>query len=272
MRSRNRIIGIGATVILLLVLTVLQLQAQTPTATPENPAVTTSAAPETTTVARQAVVKTPIDGDSVEVIFVDDGQVATVHLANIKAPGSVGETECFGRESAQYAAQSLQEYPLISIELTREIEDDEVEGYITLSDGALLNEILVLFGYARYDREETGIHAESIRTAEQQSQKGNVGLWRVCGDGEEASNPCFLFAGNHVDSASQRDFFAEYPEAEQLNASFTNALYDPAQNEIIVMWDLAIDGMYSSWRMREFYRLSDCVRDRSEVFDQSDNR
>ena len=86
-----------------------------------------------------------------EVVFVDNGQIATIHLANINAPKSTGAIECFGREVAEYFVQSFQKTLLISIELTGEFENDEVAAYITLAVGTLLNEMLVLFGYARYN-------------------------------------------------------------------------------------------------------------------------
>ena len=280
MNRKRRITGVGTVFVLLSVFTILQLQAQTPTPTPTTvtgtvtPSPILAAAtplPTTPLPTRQAVVKTPLDGDSVEVVFTDNGQIATVHLANVKAPNSVGEIECFGREAAEYAVQSFQKNPLISIEPMGEIENDEVSAYITLVDGTLLNEMLVLFGYARYDEQAQGVYAEQIQTAEKQSKKGNTGLWRVCGETEQAPQPCFLFARSEIDSASKRAFFAEFPDADELYASFRNASYDPVQNEIIVMWSLAIDDLSSGWRMKEYYRLSDCLRDRSVVFNQRDN-
>ncbi len=206
-----------------------------------------------------------------EVVFTDSGQVAMIHLAGINAPNSTGEIECFGREAAEYAVQSYQRNPLISIEPSGEIENDEVTAYVTLADGTLLNEMLVLFGYARYVEGGIDIYTERIQTAEQQSKKGNTGLWRVCGETEQPPQPCFLFARSEIDSASKRAFFAEYPDADELYASFRNASYDPVQHEIIVMWSLSIDDLSSGWRMKEFYRLSDCLRDRSIVFNQRDN-
>lgn len=286
MNLKHRIIGVCMVVVLLSVFTILQLQAQAPTSTPVPPTVTTTLTPTPVSVTptstltptaptplptRQAVVKAPLDGDSVEVVFTDNGQIATVHLANVKAPNSVGEIECFGREAAEYAVQSFQKNPLISIEPMGEIENDEVSAYITLADGTLLNEMLVLFGYARYDEQAQGVYAEQIQTAEKQSKKGNTGLWRVCGETEQAPQPCFLFAQNEIDSASKRAFFVEIPDADELSARFRNASYDPVQNEVIVIWSLSIDNLSSGWRMKEYYRLSDCLRDRSEVFNYRDS-
>ena len=281
MNLKHRFIGVGTVVVLLSVFTILQLQAQVPTATPVPPTLTTTLTPTSVSVTttstltptaptplptRQAVVKTPLDGDSVEVVFTDNGQIATVHLANVKAPNSIGEIECFGREAAEYAVQSYQKNPLISIEPTGEIENDEVSAYITLADGTLLNEMLVLFGYAKYDGKGTGIYAEQIQAAEEQSKKGNTGLWRVCGETEQAPKPCFLFSQNEIDSGSKREFLTENPDVGELSVGFRNAYYDPIQHEIVVLWSMSISNWTSGWRMREYYRLSDCLRDRSEVF------
>ena len=280
MNVKRRIAGVSTIIVLLSVLTVLQLQAQTPTASPttESGTVTSTPIPATATPlpstflpTRQAVVKTPIDGDSVEVVFTDNGQTATVHLADIKAPNSTGEIECYGREAAEYAVQSYQKNPLISIEPMGEIQNDEVSAYVTLADGTLLNEMLVLFGYARHDADGSGSYAERIQDAEEQSRKGNTGLWRVCGESEQAPQPCFLFAQGEIDSASKRAFFVEYPDAQEMSVYFRNVMYDPVQNEIIVMWSLSINNLSSGWRMKEFYRLSDCLRDRSEVFNHRDS-
>lgn len=280
MNVKRRIAGVSTIIVLLSVLTVLQLQAQTPTASPttESGTVTSTPVPATATAlpstplqSRQAVVKTPIDGDSVEVVFTDNGQVATVHLASVIAPNSTGEIGCYGREAAEYAVQLYQKNPLISIEPIGEIKNDEVSAYITLPDGTLLNAMLVLFGYARYDGTGSGSYAEQIQVAEDQSKKGNTGLWRVCGGTEQAPKPCFLFAQGEIDTASKRAFFVEYPDAQEMSVYFRNVMYDPVQNEIIVMWSLSVNNLSSGWRMKEYYRLTDCLRDRSEVFNHRDS-
>ena len=261
MNVKHKIFGAGTIVLFLSLLTVLRLQAQAPEETPTAVTSTTTATPILATATplpvtplptRQAVVKTPIGGDSVEVVFTDNGQTATVHLANVKAPNSVGEIECFGREAAEYAVQSYQNNPLISVEPTGEIENDEVSAYIRLADGTLLNELLVLFGYARYDAQTGRKYAEQIQAAEEQSKKGKTGLWRACGVTEQPPRPCFLFRQNEIDSASKRAFFTAYPDASELNARFTNVFYDPVQVEIVVLWSLSVDNLLSGWRMKEY--------------------
>ena len=274
MNVKFRIVCVCIVVVLLSVLTILQLQAQTPTATPTavTDNVTPSPIPPTATplplatfTTRQAVVKRPIDGESVEVVFTDDGQIATVHLANVDAPESIKDVECFGRESAEYAMQTYQGNPLISIELAGEVQDGEVSGYIKLPDGTLLNKLIVLFGYARYDDQVKSVFTSQIREAEEQSKQGKTGLWRKCGETEKPPKPCFIFSQDGLDSASKREVLDEYPDKE-ISTSFRHAYYDSVQNEIVVTWTLYLNSSSSGQRVKEYFRLPDCLRDRSGVY------
>ncbi len=287
MRSINKTAVIGAIVFLLLVLTALQIQAQTPTVTPETPTVTSeipTATTEPVTPApapatkistpiithpqRQAVVKRSIDGDSVEVVFTDDGEIAVVHLVNVDAPESVKTAECFGRESAEYAVQAYRSSPLISIELVGGILDGEGEGYVHLADGTLLNLVMVLFGYAKFDDSIESIYTAQIKSAEDQSRQGKTGLWRACGETEKPPRPCFLFSDNEMDSASSRGVRAQIEDALDISAWFKYAYYDPVQNEIIVSWKLTINGSSGKWWVDEYYRLPECLRDRSVMVER----
>ena len=275
MKFQHRIIGLSTVVVFLSVLTALQLQAQSPTATPTTVTDTVTPTPNLATATplpatplppRQAVVKTPLDGDSVEVVFTDNGQIATVHLASVKAPNSIGEIECFGREAAEYALQSYQSNPLILIEPTGEIENDEVSAYITLADGTLLNKMLVLFGYARFDGQGVGIYADQIQTAEEQSKKGKTGLWRVCGETAQAPKPCFLFNNGEMDSISKRKALAQLESVSEISAYFRYAYYDSVQNEVIATWQLGLDRSLGNDYMDEYYRLPECLLDRSVLY------
>ncbi|MCY4092972.1 MAG: thermonuclease family protein [Caldilineaceae bacterium] len=278
MRRRHKFVVAGSVFVLLFVLLATQLSAQSPTATPTatTPVATTPTIPATPSIVtalstRQAVVKRPIDGDSFEIVLVDDGEVVTVHLANVDAPESIGSVQCFGRESLEYVTQILRDNPLISISLVGEIQDGEVFGYVELPGGILLNRLVVLFGYARFDDQIESVFASDIEDAEEQSKLGKAGLWHVCGETEQPPQPCFLFSQGGIDSASKRAFFEEYPDVNELGGYFGNVSYDPAQNELIVIWSISLNDTLSGWRMREFYRLSDCTRDRSEVFNQRDS-
>ena len=282
MDFRHRTLGAGVLVVLLSAFVVSQLQAQSPTATPSSPAETPTVTPtsvsasatQTPTIspkplsARQAVVKAPIGGDSVEVVFTDNGQIATVHLSNVDAPESVKETECFGRESAEYATQAYQGNPLISIELVSEITEGEGSGYIHLADGTLLNMVMVLFGYARYDDAIESMYSDQIRKAETQSKQGKTGLWRSCGETEKPPRPCFLFNYDEMDSDSKREVLAQLENASDISGGFRYAYYDPVQNEVIVSWRLWVDDRSTSWFVDEYYRLPDCLRDRSVMVER----
>ena len=156
---------------------------------------------------------------------------------------------------------------MISIELAGEVKDDEVSGYVKLANGTLLNKLVVLFGYARYDDQIKSVYTSQIKEAEEQSKQGKTGLWRKCGETEKPPKPCYLFNDREIDSASKRAVFAEFPNITEINASFVHAYYDQVQHEIVVTWDLRLDGNYG-WRVDEYYRLSDCLRDRSGVYEE----
>lgn len=241
MRLKHRTASVGLIVVVFCVLTISLTRAQSPTATPTTttPATATSITPTPSTVTafvtRQAVVKRPIDGDSVEVVFTDDGQIATIHLANVDAPESVKDAECFGRESAEFAAQAYGENPLVSIELVDDVEGDEALGYIKLANGTLLNRLVVLFGYARYDDQVQSEFSAQIQEAEEQSKQGKTGLWRNCGETEAPPKPCFIFSEDGLDSASKREVLNQYPDKE-MSTSFLHAYYDSVQHEIVVTW------------------------------------
>ena len=277
MKFKHRIIGLSTVVVFLSVLTVLQLQAQSPTATPATITGTVTPTPNLATATplpatplppRQAVVKSPLDGDSVEVVFTDNGQIATIHLANVDAPESVKEAECFGRESSEYAVQAYQGNPLISIELASEITEGEGAGYIHMADGTLLNMVMVLFGYARYDDAFESVYSDQIRNAEIQSKQGKTGLWRSCGETEKPPRPCFLFNYDEMDSASKRDVLAQLEDVSEISGAFRYAYYDPVQNEVIVSWKLYANDRSTKYFVDEYYRLPDCLRDRSVMVER----
>ena len=269
----RKAIGTVFVIFVLIALAALQAQAQTATPTPRvtpypEPTVVESPTLTPTLVARSAVVKRTIDGDSIEVVFVDGGQVATIHLANVDAPDSITTAECFGRESAEYAVQAYQDSPLISIELTGEIENGEGTGYVHLIDGTLLNRVIVLFGYARYDDTLQTAYSDQIKEAETQSKQGRTGLWKACGVTGKPPKPCYLFDNSEMDSASKRAVLAQLESVSVVEAGFKYAYYDSVQNEIIATWRLGLDGKWGNVYMHEYYRLPDCTRDRSVVFEK----
>ena len=145
-------------------------------------------------------------------------------------------------------------------------------GYVELPDGTLLNRLVVLFGYAMFDDQINSTFTADIKGAEEQCKLGKAGLWRVCDTTQQPPSPCFLFSRGGVDPASSRAFFVKHPDADEIRANFLNVAYDPIRNELIVMWELSVDALLSGWRMKEFYRLSDCNRDRSESFNHRDSR
>ena len=61
----------------------------------------------------------------------------------------------------------------------------------------------------------------------------------------------------------------EFPDETESSFSNLNAYYDPIQHEVVVTWTLYFNNLSSGQRLREYCRLSDCLRDRSEVFNIS---
>lgn len=250
--------------------------AATPTAAPaETATVTTSVVTGTVTPAaaqllpaRQAVVKRPIDGGAVEVVFTDTGEIATVALANVDAPEVLTEMECFGREAAEYAAQGYGRSPLISVELAGPLEEGAGAGYVRLADGTFLNEVMVLFGYARYDDTVRSLYSAGIEAAQAQSKRGKTGLWRACGETEKPPKPCYLFNHDEVTSTTKRLALERFENASDVEGRFNHAYYDPVQNEIRVTWYLyGHEDEGSRWYAQEYYRLPGCEFDRVTFFE-----
>ena len=128
-----------------------------------------------------------------------------------------------------------------------------------------MNELVVLFGDARFISQ---VHSEftlQIQREEEQSRQGKTGLWRTCGETETPPKPCYLFNRREMDSASKRAISAQFSDVTDVIVDFIHAYFDQVQHEVTVTWDMRLDGEWG-WRMDEFYCLSDCLRDRLEVY------
>ena len=128
--------------------------------------------------------------------------------------------------------------------------------------------VMILFGYARYADGVESVYTDQIKSAEAQSKQGRTGLWRACGETEKPPRPCFLFNYDEMDSGSKRQVLEQLEDAADISGMFRYAYYDPVQNEIIVSWELTIDGSWSDWWVDEHYRLPDCLRDRSVMVER----
>ena len=269
-----KLAGLALALVLLFALTALQLQARTPTpaSTPESDS--TSPAPTVTpsplSSARDAVLKSALDGDSFTLTFTDNGQDATVHLANVDAPESTTTVECFGREAAAYAARLVRETPHVSVRTVGALKDGEVSAYLVAPEGYLLNEQILKLGYARFSGDVRTLFTEGVQASQEQAQTERAGLWRACPETEEPQ-PCYLFSGAGIDSASKRALHEAFPELSEIQVNLLNVTYDPVQHELIVLWHIWADRASRGLRIREYYSLSDCLRVRSELFERNNS-
>lgn len=99
-----------------------------------------------------------------------------------------------------------------------------------------------------------------LKTLKHKANKGK----RVCGETAQAPEPCFIFANGELDSSTKRSAIELNPDKD-VSVSFRTVFYDPVQQEIIVTWVFYPDSSSSGHRVKEYFRTSDCLRDRSEV-------
>lgn len=169
----RKVAGVALALAFLFALTALQLQARTPTptstpgSTPTSPAPTVT--PSSLSPSRNAVLKSALDGDSFNLTFTDNGQDATVHLANVDAPESVTSVECFGREAAEYAARIVRETPHVSVRTVGDVNGGEVSAYIVTPEGYLLNEQIVKLGYGRFSGDVLTLFTEGVQASQEKA-------------------------------------------------------------------------------------------------------
>ena len=274
---KRSVAGLVFAVVFLFAPTALQSHAQTPTPTPgtttepdsgrsESTSPAPTMTPSSLSPARNAVLNSALDGDSFTLTFTDNGQAATVHLANVDAPESVTRVECFGREAAAYAARLVRKTPHVSVYTLGEVKEGEVSGYLATPGGSLLNELIVMFGYGRFRGDVRTLFTQGVRESQRKAELGRAGLWGACGETEEPK-PCFVFAAGEMDGASRRTLDERHPELSGLQVNLLNVSYDPVRHELIALWHIWADRASRGLRMRERYSLADCQRSGTEIFE-----
>ncbi len=131
------------------------------------------------------LVVTVIDGDTL-MIETKDG-VEKVRLIGIDTPEvdpNRGGPECYGTE-ASMRTKELTEQQLVTVEYdeSQGVRDNygRLLGYVRLSDGKLLNEMLVAEGYAReYTYNKPYAYQTELQTAQATARKEKRGLWGAC--------------------------------------------------------------------------------------------
>ncbi len=143
-------------------------------------------------VGSNAVVVRVVDGDTAIVrltaplaIFAAGAEV-TVRLIGVNTPETVRPNtpvECYGPEASAYTHALLPPGTLLRLETDAEPRDKygRMLVYAWLTDGRLVNELLVANGYARIMIIPPNMHYISrLRAAEQSARTANLGLWGVC--------------------------------------------------------------------------------------------
>jgi micrococcal nuclease len=122
-----------------------------------------------------------VDGDTIDVDI--EGQIKRVRLILVDTPEVHGRVECYGAEASAYVKS------LVPIGAVMTLESDVSERdrygrllrYVYLSDGRMLNEVLVRDGYATLATYPPDLkYVERIRSAEQYARTSGLGLWSAC--------------------------------------------------------------------------------------------
>lgn len=134
-------------------------------------------------VAGTARVTRIVDGDTIHVDF--EGKNVSVRFIGMDTPEvrhpTIGR-ECFGPESSA-ATKDLLDGEAVRLEFDRERLDrfGRTLAYIYLSDGRMVNEILVSKGFATVLTVRPNVeHQELFARAEVQARKARRGLWAAC--------------------------------------------------------------------------------------------
>lgn len=126
-----------------------------------------------------------VDGDTI-IIKTEAGE-ENVRLIGIDTPEvdpNRGGPECYGMEASK-RTKELTENQSVTIELdqsqgTRD-KYERLLAYVRLSDGKLLNEVLVTEGYAReYTYNKPYAYQKELKDAEVSARTEKKGLWGAC--------------------------------------------------------------------------------------------
>jgi micrococcal nuclease len=152
-----------------------------PTATAQPPTPTLEPPTPTPTLGAQARVVRVIDGDTIEVDRALDGR-ATVRYIGIDTPETVAPGQpvgCLGREASD-RNKALVEGKTVFLE--KDVSETDQFGrllrYVYLEDEQMVNELLVVEGFAQASTYPPDVKYQGRFTAaEQQARDANRGLW-----------------------------------------------------------------------------------------------
>lgn len=133
-----------------------------------------------------------VDGDTIDVRYVDSGLTARVRLLGIDTPEIVAPSrpvECYGREASE-TTKALLTGKTVGLEADPTQDDVDRYGrqlrYVWL-DATLLNYHLVRAGLAHeYTFQAPYRYQRAFRDAQQQAARARLGLWHACPPGQRA--------------------------------------------------------------------------------------
>lgn len=131
-----------------------------------------------------------VDGDTI--IVSDGGDELRIRMIGVDTPETVHPTrpvQCYGRQASQFVTELLDGE---RVRLEHDPSQDQVDqygrelAYVWLDDETMVNELIIAEGYGHeYTYREPYRYRERLRTAQDDAEHGDVGLWspRTC-DGD----------------------------------------------------------------------------------------
>lgn len=150
-----------------------------------DPGPTTVTVPGTTEQGTEAVVRSVVDGDTIEVSF-GGGTGERVRLLGIDTPETVkpdAPVDCFGPEASAATKDLLEPGTTVIVQRDTEARDryGRLLGYIWRTDGTFVNRVLVADGFARtLSIAPNTAHRGDLAAAAAEARAAGRGLWASC--------------------------------------------------------------------------------------------
>lgn len=150
-----------------------------------DPAPTTVTVPGTTEQGTEAIVRSVVDGDTIEVSF-GGGPGERVRLLGIDTPETVkpdAPVDCFGPEASGATKDLLAPGTTVIVQRDTEARDryGRLLGYIWRTDGTFVNRVLVAEGFARtLSIAPNTAHRGDLAAAAAEARAAGRGLWSSC--------------------------------------------------------------------------------------------
>lgn len=131
---------------------------------------------------QEVTFKKCTDGDTAH--FMIDGKNRTVRFLAINTPEiehSDSKAEPYGKEASNYTCKALKEAKTIEVEFDANAKQDKYDRYLgwVFVDGELLQEKLILEGYAKVDYlYDDYKYTDQLLQAEKIAKKSKKGIWK----------------------------------------------------------------------------------------------